>query len=125
MQTLISTARQITGVGALSRAPKRMLAPIVRDAAGYERLLVLRNYESIAIILNINFYESLLKSVGHEMPAYEDISLTDLQRRAKEIMHTVSENGGAMRINTEAEAVAVVVNVEKFEQILDRLEQKQ
>lgn len=125
MQTLISTARQITGIGALSRAPKRMLAPIVRNTDGYERLLVLRNYESLAIILNLNYYESLLCSVGHAMPVYEDISLTDLQRRAKDIMQIVSEEGGAMRVNIDQLTNAVIVNVASFEQILDLLEQKQ
>ncbi len=125
MQTLISTARQITGIGALSRDPKRMLTPIVRDPAGSERLLVLRNYESIAIILNPDYYESLLCSVGQLAPTYVGTSVTDLHRRAKEIMEMVSEKGYTVRVDIDPTTKVVIVNVAKFEQILDRLEQKQ
>ncbi len=125
MQTLISNARQLTGIGTLSRDPKRMLTPIVRDPAGSERLLVLRNNESIAIILNLNYYESLLHSVGQLVPSYVGASVTDLHRSAKEIMEMVNNQGCTVCVNIDPSTKVVIVNVAKFEQILDRLEQKQ
>jgi PHD/YefM family antitoxin component YafN of YafNO toxin-antitoxin module len=125
MQTLISTARQITGIGAFSRDPKRMLTPIVRDPAGYERLLVLRNYESLAIILNLDYYESLLRSIGQLAPNYVETSVTDIQRRSKEILDMVNDQSCTVCVSIDPATKAVIVNVASFEKILDRLEQKQ